>query len=345
MSIDLVVLPGDGIGPEVTEEALAVLHRAADRHGADISIQTALIGGVAIDETGDPLPQATLDACRSSQGILLGAVGGPKWDGGDIRPEAGLLRIRAELRLFSNLRPVKVFSGLEDLSPVKNAAGMDVLIVRELTGGIYFGEREEGTSRASDLCAYTAEEVERVLEVAFLAARQRSGRLTAVDKANVLATSRLWRHHVDEMAARFKDVEVDYVLVDAMAMHLVTHPSRFDVVVTENLFGDILSDEAAAISGSIGLAASASLGTPGTPGLYEPIHGSAPDIAGQGVANPAGAMLSAAMMMRHGADREDIAQAIEKAVETTVASGIRTRDLGGDAGTKAFTDAVLEHLD
>lgn len=340
----IVALPGDGIGPEVTAAALHVLHTACEKQGVEISVDTALIGGIAIDETGDPLPDETVEACRASAGVLLGAVGGPKWDGGSVRPEAGLLKIRAELGLFSNLRPVKVFSGLEDLSPVKAAAGMDVLIVRELTGGIYFGEREEGTSRASDLCTYTAEEVERVVRVAFEAARGRSRRLTAVDKANVLATSRLWRHHVDRLAAEYADVTVDHVLVDAMAMHLVTDPARFDVVVTENLFGDILSDEAAAISGSIGLAASASLGAPGTPGLYEPIHGTAPDIAGQGVANPAGAMLSAAMLMRHGAGEEGVAQMIESAVESAVSDGVRTRDLGGDAGTGAFTDAVLERL-
>ena len=345
MSVRIVVLPGDGIGPEVTDAAISVLEVAARRCGLDLALERHLIGGVAIDATGDPLPSDTLAACRNADGVLLGAVGGPKWDGADVRPEAGLLRIRQELGLFANLRPVKIFPGLEHLSPVRRAGGMDVLIVRELTGGIYFGKRVEGTAEASDLCAYTAPEVERVVRRAFEAARGRSGRLTSVDKANVLATSRLWRSHVERLRGDYPDVAVDHVLVDAMAMHLVTHPARFDVIVTDNLFGDILSDEAAAISGSIGLAASASLGAPGTPGLYEPIHGSAPDIAGQGVANPAGAMLSAAMLLRYGSGAEDAARMIEAAVEATVGAGVLTRDLGGDADSRAFTDAVLGRLE
>ncbi|MEM1381315.1 MAG: 3-isopropylmalate dehydrogenase [Pseudomonadota bacterium] len=344
MSVRITVLPGDGIGPEVTRAAMAVLHAAAENLGFDVTADEQLIGGAAIDEAGDPLPEATLRSARQSRGVLLGAVGGPRWDGQTVRPEQGLLKIRAELGLFANLRPVKIFDGLDALSPVKAAAGMDMLIVRELTGGIYFGERTEGTQQASDLCSYTEEEVDRVLKVAFEAASKRDGRVTAVDKANVLATSRLWRHHAERVATGYPAVALEHILVDAMAMHLVTHPAKFDVIVTENLFGDILSDEAAAISGSIGLAASASLGAPGQPGLYEPIHGSAPDIAGQGVANPAGAILSVAMLLRYGTEHLQAADIIEKAVERTVSDGIRTRDLGGDAGTDEFTIAVLDRL-
>jgi len=344
VTIKITVLEGDGIGPEVTTAAKAVVDAVASQYDLSLAYDHQLIGGIAIDETGDPLPQETVTSCKGSAGVLLGAVGGPKWDGGTVRPEAGLLRIRQELGLYTNLRPVKVFAGLEDLSPVKAAKGMDILIVRELTGGIYFGEREEGTQFASDLCGYSDKEALRVLRVAFEAAKGRSGRVTSVDKANVLATSRLWRHHANRLACEYSAVELDHELVDAMAMHLVTHPSRFDVVVTENLFGDILSDEAAAISGSIGLAASASLGKPRTPGLYEPIHGSAPDIADKGIANPAGAMLSAAMLLRFGAGQEAAASAIEMAVEKAVAAGTRTGDLGGDANTATFTEAVLSQL-
>lgn len=344
MTINITVLEGDGIGPEVTTAAVQVLNEVAGRYDLDLAYDHQLLGGIAIDETGSPFPDQTLASCQKSTGVLLGAVGGPKWDGGNVRPEQGLLKIRQELGLYTNLRPVKVFAGLEHLSPVKAAQGMDVLIVRELTGGIYFGERQEGTQYASDLCGYTDTEVLRVLRVAFEAAQGRSGRVTSVDKANVLASSRLWRHHANALVAEYPSVDLHHELVDAMAMHLVTHPSRFDVVVTENLFGDVLSDEAAAISGSIGLAASASLGEPDTPGLYEPIHGSAPDIAGKGIANPAGAMLSSAMLLRFGAGQEAAAKAIELAVEQAVAAGICTGDLGGEANTQVFTDAVLARL-
>ena len=344
MADKIVVLPGDGIGPEVTGAALEVLGKVQSQHGLDLVIEEHLMGGIAIDRKGDPLPDETLEACLHSKGVLLGAVGGPKWGAGQVRPEQGLLKIRQEMGLFANLRPVRVFPGLEHLSPVKAAEGMDVLIVRELTGGIYFGERVEGTDYASDLCGYSADEVQRLAAVGFKAAEARKGKLCSVDKANVLATSRLWRHHVDEMATSYPGVEVEHALVDAMTMHLVTKPSAYDVIVTENLFGDVLSDEAAAISGSIGLAASASLGQDEAPGLYEPIHGSAPDIAGQGVANPAGAILSAAMLLRHGLGAEEAAKAIETAVERTVQAGARTRDLGGDLGTKEFTHVVLQQL-
>ncbi|WP_370335038.1 3-isopropylmalate dehydrogenase [Parvularcula marina] len=344
MTLNLVVLPGDGIGPEVTKAAEDVLSAVCKGAGLELKTSHHLIGGIAIDETGNPLPEETLNACADAQGVLLGAVGGPKWDGGSVRPEQGLLRIREALGLFTNIRPVRVFDGLEHLSPIKNATGLDIVIVRELTGGIYFGERQEGDEVASDLCTYSAEEVRRVVAPAFEIAKARNGKLTSVDKANVLASSRLWRRTAEAVARDYPEVTLSHALVDAMAMHLVTHPNDFDVLVTENMFGDILSDEAAAVSGSIGLAASASLGAPGTPGLYEPIHGSAPDIAGQGVANPSGAILSAAMFLRFGAAREDLASQIEAAVESALKAGVLTRDLGGDANTEEMTSAILERL-
>ncbi|MEM9233800.1 MAG: 3-isopropylmalate dehydrogenase [Pseudomonadota bacterium] len=325
MTLRLVLLPGDGIGPEVTGAAEQVLRAVCEMADVSLVTESHALGGVAIDEYGDPLPPDTLAACKAANGILLGAVGGPKWDGQKLRPEQGLLRLRGELGLYANLRPVKVFEGLEHLSPVRNVAGMDIVIVRELTGGIYFGERQEGEEIASDLCTYSAEEARRLLEVGYRTAAIREGRLTSVDKANVLATSRLWRREAEKLKTDHPDVSLDHELVDAMAMHLVTRPGEFDVVVTENLFGDILSDEAAAISGSIGLAASASLGAPDAPGLYEPIHGSAPDIAGQGVANPCGAILSGAMFLRFSAGREDLATQIEHAVEAALKDNVRTR--------------------
>lgn len=340
----IAVLPGDGIGPEVTAAAVEVLAAACAIGGLALEAEVVPFGGAAIDACGLPLPEATLAAARSSQGVLLGAVGGARWDDAPVRPEQGLLALRQRLGVFANLRPVRVLRGMEDISPVRRAAGMDLVIVRELTGGLYFGAREEGEDRASDQCVYTRGEIERVVRLAFSLARGRSGRLVSVDKANVLATSRLWRQVVNGLAAQEPGVSVEHLLVDAMAMHLVTDPCRFDVVVTENLFGDVLSDEAGAVAGSIGLAASASLGAPGAPGIFEPIHGSAPDIAGQGIANPAGAMLSAALLLRHGAARSDLAECIEEAVEGVIADGVRTRDLGGEATTEAFTQAVLGAL-
>ena len=342
----IAVLPGDGIGPEVTAAALAVLRAVAP----DADASEHPFGGAGIDEAGEPLPAATLAACRDADAVLLGAVGGPGYDEaarrGAPRPEAGLLALRRTLGLYANLRPSRLFAGLEDASPLRpeRVAGTDVLIVRELTGGVYFGEKAEGTDAASDLMPYSREEVARVARVAFEAARGRRKRLVSVDKANVLATSRLWRVVVEDIAADYPDVTLTHALVDAMAMHLVTHPSDYDVIVTENLFGDVLSDELSAVVGSLGLAPSASLGAPGAPGLFEPIHGSAPDIAGQGVANPIGAILSGAMLLRHAGGRTDEAARIERAVAEVVAHGPRTPDLGGTARTDEVTGAVLAAL-
>ncbi|MBB4658881.1 3-isopropylmalate dehydrogenase [Parvularcula dongshanensis] len=350
MSLHVTILPGDGIGPEVTEAAERVLAVACEAAGIGLRTDHELFGGAAIDATGDPFPEKTRHACLTCDAVLLGAVGGPRWDEaaktGGPRPEKGLLALRSAMGLFANLRPSRLFPGMEDASPLRpeRVEGTDVLIVRELTGGVYFGEKTEGTEAASDLMPYSRAEVERVVRVAFEAARGRKKHLTSVDKANVLATSRLWRHAVEALAPDYPDVTVDHVLVDAMAMHLTTRPARFDVVVTENLFGDVLSDELSAVVGSIGLAASASLGEPGKPGVYEPIHGSAPDIAGQSAANPAGAILSAAMLLRHSGDAPEAAARIEAAVEAALGQGLRTRDLGGSASTEDFTKAVLAAL-
>lgn len=341
MTHSILMLPGDGIGPEVSEAAKLCLEAAASAQGLDLAFDDAPFGGAGIDACGAPLPDETLAKARAADAIFLGAVGGPKWDDAPERPEKGLLGIRKALGLFANLRPVKVFEGLEHLSPLKaeRVAGADVLIVRELTGGLYFGEKREGEDEAFDGCAYSAEEVERIARIAYRAAAGRKGRLTSVDKANVLATSRLWRRTVDRLAPEFADVSVDHMYVDAAAMALVTGPARFDVIVTENLFGDILSDEAAVIAGSIGLLGSASLGLSG-PGLFEPIHGSAPDIAGKGIANPAGAILSAAMLLRHGLNEAAAADRLEAALEAELKDGERTADLGGGAGTMAFAERV-----
>ena len=333
----IVTLPGDGIGPEVMAGALAVLDAVGD-----FAYEEHLIGGAAIDVTGEPLPASTLEGARSADAILLGAVGGPKWDGGEVRPEQGLLGIRAGLGLFANLRPVRAIPALESASPLRDVARTDLLVVRELTGGIYFGEKEEGTERASDLCVYTRLEVERIARVAFDAARSR---VTSVDKANVLASSRLWRTVVSELHAReYPHVTLEHTLVDNAAMKLIAAPRHFDVILTENMFGDILSDEAAMLTGSIGMLPSASLGEPGTPGLFEPVHGSAPDIAGTGAANPLAMILSAAMMLRHGLERPQDAERIERAVDGALDAGLRTADLGGTATTAAALDAVLSRL-
>ena len=350
MTYTITVLPGDGIGPEVTAAAETVLAAVAKRFDLDIATKSMPFGGAGIDETGEPLPGDTRAACLASDAVLLGAVGGPKYDAaareGAPRPEQGLLALRKAMNLFANLRPSRLFPGLEGASPLRPEliAGTDILVVRELTGGLYFGDRQEGSSFAQDTLPYSREEVERLVRAGFEAARLRGKKLTSVDKSNVLATSRLWRTVVDDLSAEYTDIEVEHVLVDAMAMHLVTKPSSFDVVVTENLFGDILSDELSSIVGSIGLAPSASLGTPGTPGLYEPIHGSAPDIAGQGVANPLGTILSTAMLLRYSLGQEDAAVCIEDAVEAVLDAGLRSKDLGGDAGTEEVTRAVLERV-
>jgi 3-isopropylmalate dehydrogenase len=337
----VVVLPGDGIGPEVAAPAVAILQQLVP----DVTTEEHLFGGAAIDAHGTALTDEVLAACTASDAVLLAAVGGPKWDTTDPskpRPEQGLLGLRKGMGLYANLRPVRPVPALYDSSPLKREIieGTDLLVVRELTGGIYFGEKTRTEDSASDLCAYTVTEIDRIARTAFGAARRK---VTSVDKANVLETSRLWRATVVDVAADF-DVPLEHVLVDNAAMQLVSNPSDFDVIVTENMFGDILSDEAAMITGSIGMLPSASLGEPGTPGMFEPVHGSAPDIAGQGIANPLAMFLSVAMLLRHGLGLDSEAAALESAVDSALRDGLRTRDLGGDATTEQATQAVLDHL-
>jgi 3-isopropylmalate dehydrogenase len=338
------VLPGDGIGPEIVAQAQACLELLSKHFDLGLTFQEHDFGGIAIDRHGTPLPDSTLEACRGADAILLGAVGGPKWDDTAERPEAGLLKLRKALELFANLRPARIVRGLEALSPLRPdiAIGADVLVVRELTGGLYFGEKTLEADRASDLCAYSREEVERIAHVAFKAAGQRSKKVTSVDKANVLSTSKLWRSVVTEVAQSYPDVTLDHLYVDAAAMLLVTSPTAFDVIVTENLFGDILSDELSVIGGSIGLLGSASIGSGGA-GLFEPIHGSAPDIAGQDIANPAGTIASAAMLLDH-IGQGEAARLLDAALEETLHEGKRTRDLGGELGCAAFGAAVRRNV-
>ena len=348
MKARIVMLPGDGVGPEVTAAAVAVLQSVATHFGHDFSFDEHLIGGAAIDATCEPLPDATLAACRSADAVLLGAVGGPKWSdpNAPVRPEQGLLALRAGLGVYANLRPLKMHPALAALSPLKNEKlqDVDVLFVRELTGGAYFGAKTKTADAATDECGYTAAEIERVARRAFELARTRRCHVTSVDKANVLETSRLWRRTVTRIAADYPDVTLEHQLVDSMAMLLLTRPDAYDVVVTENLFGDILTDEAAALVGSLGLLPSASLGE-GTRGLFEPIHGSAPDIAGKRIANPVGAMLSAALLLRHSLHLEAEARAVEAAVDEVLQHGPYSRDLGGDADTDTVRNSVLAALD
>jgi 3-isopropylmalate dehydrogenase len=351
----LVLLPGDGIGPEVVAEAERVLAAIAGRFGHKFHTHRLPMGGNAIDSHGDPLPEETLVACRKSAAILLGAVGGPKWDDprAKTRPEAGLLKLRKELELFANLRPIKPSPYLLDASPLKASiiSGTDILFVRELTGGLYFGASgrrpHASGEEAFSTMTYTTAEVERVVRVSAQAARKRRGRLTMVDKANVLEASRLWRGvSAQLMASEFPDIQYDVVLVDSMAMHLISRPRDFDVVVTENMFGDILTDEGSMLTGSMGLLPSASLGSSG-PGLYEPIHGSAPDIAGKGVANPLATILALAMLLRHSLNLEQEAHVIESAVDVVLAQGYRTRDIAGSGpsiGTVEMGTKVLDAL-
>jgi 3-isopropylmalate dehydrogenase len=339
----VVLLPGDGIGPEIGAAAKTVLGRLGD-----FEITEHLIGGASIDEHGTALTDEVLEACRKSDAVLLCAVGGPKWDTTDPdkpRPEQGLLGLRKGLGLFANLRPVRPSEALLDASPLRRERieGTDLLVVRELTGGIYFGESGRDGDRAHDDCAYTVEEIERIARVAFEAAGERNGRVTSVDKANVLETSRLWRETVTKLAPEYREIELDHLLVDNAAMQLVSNPTGFDVIVTENLFGDILSDEAAMLTGSLGMLPSASLGEDG-PGLYEPVHGSAPDIAGTGKANPLATLLSVAMMLKYGLGMHEEAAKLEAAVDSALAKGLRTPDLGGEATTDEMTDAVLQSL-
>ncbi|MFA5562234.1 MAG: 3-isopropylmalate dehydrogenase [Eubacteriales bacterium] len=356
MNYRIAVIEGDGIGPEVTRAALAVLDRVAAAHGHRLTYRHVLAGGAAIDATGEPLPAETVRVCRASDAVLLGAVGGPKWDTlpGDRRPERAILGLREQLGLYANLRPALLHPALRDTCPLRAdiaARGMDMLIVRELVGGIYFGERgRRATDRgeaAFDTECYTAAEVRRIGRVAFELAMRRRRQLTSVDKANVLESSRLWREVMVSLSAEYPAVTLRHLYVDNAAMQLVRAPADFDVLVCSNLFGDILSDEASAVTGSIGLSPSASLGE-GRFGLYEPIHGSAPDIAGQGLANPLAAILSAALLLRHSLGLHEAAGAVEQAVARALAEGARTRDLAGGAGqpfvsTEQMTEAVLRH--
>ena len=352
MRAKIVVLPGDGIGPEVTAEAIRVLEAVARKGGHTFELPEHLMGGCSIDRHGTALTPEVLAACQASSAVLLGAVGGPKWDdpAAKVRPEQGLLALRKGLGVFANLRPVRVHPALVDASPLKpdRLAGVDLLVIRELTGGLYFGQpkgrdEKDGHVRAFDTLEYYDFEVRRVVELAFKLARGRRRKVTSVDKANVLESSRLWRQVTTAIGAANPDVALDHMLVDTAAMRLVTAPASLDVVVTENMFGDILTDEASVLAGSMGMLPSASIGA-GGPGLYEPIHGSAPDIAGKGIANPLGTILSAAMMLRHSLGLEAEAAAIEKAADAAVTEGARTRDLGGSLSTRAMADEVLRRL-
>ena len=355
MTFRIAQLAGDGIGPEITGEAVRVLETVAAREGFGVAIIPALIGGAAIDATGVPLPEETLTVCRASDAVLLGAVGGPKWDGvpPDIRPEKGLLAIRSGLGLFANLRPAIVYPALKDVSPLKDSIlgeGLDILVVRELTGGIYFGERGRSADGQSafDTERYSVEEISRIGRVAFELAAKRGGKLCSVDKANVLESSRLWRETITALAGDYPKVALSHMYVDNAAMQLVRAPGQFDTLVTSNMFGDILSDEASQITGSIGMLPSASIGA-GHLGLYEPIHGSAPDIAGQDKANPVATILSVAMMLRYSLDRSGAADRIEAAVERVLADGLRTADIAGAgqavAGTTAMGDAIIKAIE
>ena len=352
MRASIAVLPGDGIGAEVTAEAVRALAAVADRFGHAFDFETALLGGGAIDATGTPLPEATLALCRCADAVLLGAVGGPKWSGPDaaVRPEQGLLALRKALGLFANLRPVVPHPSVLDASPIKAELlrGVDIMVVRELTGGIYFGDKHRTATEAVDVCRYTVTEIERVVRLAAGLARARRRKLTSVDKANVLETSRLWRATVDRiLPAEFPEVGFEHMLVDAAAMHLLRRPRDFDVLVTENMFGDILTDEASMLAGSLGVLPSASLGA-GRAGLFEPIHGSAPDIAGRGIANPYATILSAALLLRYSLGLESEACALEGAVSDAVAGGALPADIApsgaASLSTRAAGDAVLAAL-
>ena len=348
----IAVLPGDGIGPEVIDAALQCLRAVAARFGHELTLEELPFGGAAIDAHGAPLPPATLAACRAADAVLLGAIGGPRWSAPDapVRPEAGLLRLRKELGVYANLRPVKVHAALIGASTLKPAVveGVDLVFVRELTGGIYFGDKTRDAARATDLCVYTAAEIERIVRAAARLARERRRRLTSIDKANVLETSRLWRAVCERVIEReFPDVALEHMLVDAAAMHLIHRPRDFDVLVTENMFGDILTDEASMLAGSLGLLPSASLGE-GQRGGYEPVHGSAPDIAGRGIANPFGAIYSVALLLKHSLGLAAEAAALEQAADAALASGVRTADLvpagARYLSTRAAAEAVVSSL-
>jgi 3-isopropylmalate dehydrogenase len=346
----IAVLAGDGIGGEVTAEAVRALERVADRFGHSFGFERALLGGAAIDATGVALPAATLSLCQRADAVLLGAVGGPQWSdpNAKVRPEQGLLQLRKALGLFANLRPIVPHPAVLDASPIKAELlrGVDIMVVRELTGGIYFGDKQRSATEAVDVCRYSAAEIERVVRLAAEMARARRRKLTSVDKANVLETSRLWREIVEHiLPTEFSDVSFEHMLVDSAAMHLLKRPRDFDVIVTENMFGDILTDEASMLAGSLGLLPSASLGASGRGGLFEPIHGSAPDIAGRGIANPYAAILSAALLLRYALKLETEARVLEAAVSRAVVSGALPADLAAPGSTPVTTraagDAVL----
>ncbi|MFS9151486.1 3-isopropylmalate dehydrogenase [Streptococcus infantis] len=345
MTKKIVALAGDGIGPEIMEAGLEVLASISKKTDFDIEIVKQPFGGAGIDATGHPLPEATLKAARKADAILLAAIGSPQYDDAPVRPEQGLLALRKELNLYANIRPVKIFESLKHLSPLKpeRITGVDFVVVRELTGGIYFGEHILEEKKARDINDYSYEEVERIIRKAFEIARSRRKILTSIDKQNILATSKLWRRVAEEVAKDFPDVTLEHQLVDSAAMLMITHPAKFDVIVTENLFGDILSDESSVLSGTLGVMPSASHSENG-PSLYEPIHGSAPDIAGQGIANPISMILSVAMMLRDSFGRYEDADRIEEAVEATLAAGILTRDIGGQASTREMTEAIIARL-
>ena len=346
----IAVLPGDGIGPEVSAQAMKVLQAVADLYGHDFAFEEGLIGAAAINATGNPFPEATEALCRQSDAILFGAIGDPKYDNdpsAKVRPEQGLLRMRKSLGLFANIRPVTTYEALAAISPLKDEIikGVDFVVFRELTGGIYFGEprgRSEDGQTAFDSCVYAGFEIERIARLAFAAAQKRSGRLTLVDKANVLATSRLWREKVTALAADYPDVKLDFMFVDNAAMQIIQNPAGFDVVLTENMFGDILTDEASVISGSLGLLPSASVGS--GVGLFEPIHGSYPQVAGQNRANPVGAILSAAMLLEYAFDLNQEAAAVRAAVTAAINQGYSTEDLNktGGYGTREVGDKIVE---
>jgi len=351
----IAVLPGDGIGPEIVAEAIKVLKVIEEQSNVSFEFNEFIIGGAAIDQTGVPLPDETLENCLKSDAVLLGAVGGPKWDNlpGDLRPEKALLTIRKELKLFSNLRPVKVYNSLIDASTLKTdvISGVDFLVIRELTGGIYFGEKTKEVTdqgiKVTDALTYTEEEIERIVRLGFETAMKRRKKLTSVDKANVLESSRVWRQVVDNIAKEYPEVEINHMLVDNCAMQLVRYPKQFDVIVTENMFGDILSDEAAMLTGSIGMLPSASIGTEKI-AMYEPIHGSAPDITGMGIANPLATILSVAMMLRYSFGMNQEAEKIENAVHQVLEQDYRTKDLAQNntkvVSTKEMGDLVIQAL-
>jgi len=345
MTKKIVALAGDGIGTEIMEAGLEVLASIAEKTGFDFEIDRRPFGGAGIDATGHPLPDETLKAAREADAILLAAIGSPQYDNAAVRPEQGLLALRKELNLYANIRPVKIFDSLKHLSPLKpdRIVGVDFVVVRELTGGIYFGDHILEEKSARDINDYSYEEVERIIRKAFEIARSRRKVVTSIDKQNVLATSKLWRKVAEEVVKDFPDVTLEHQLVDSAAMLMITNPAKFDVIVTENLFGDILSDESSVLSGTLGVMPSASHSENG-PSLYEPIHGSAPDIAGLGIANPISMILSVAMMLRDSFERYEDADRIEHAVDASLAAGILTRDIGGQASTREMTEAIIARL-